>query len=109
MKLTTLKPRIATLNTTRIAEQPRTTIERKRGSAGVKDRNKIKARDFGMCQACKESGRITLGAVVDHKQPLWAGGSDDDSNKWLLCIPCHDEKTKREAAARSRGDAWPFE
>lgn len=84
-------------------------IERKRGSAGVKDRNKIKSRDNGLCQACNEEGRTTIGAVVDHKRPLWAGGSDDDANKWLLCVPCHDAKTKLEAAARARGDAWPLE
>jgi 5-methylcytosine-specific restriction protein A len=109
MKLAMLKPRTATINTLRIAEQPRTTIDRKRGSAGIKDRNKIKQRDCGVCQSCKADGKVTVGAVVDHKRPLWAGGSDDDSNKWLLCIPCHDSKTKMEAVARASGDAWPFE
>jgi 5-methylcytosine-specific restriction endonuclease McrA len=44
-----------------------------------------------------------VGVAVDHKTPLWMGGSDEDSNKELLCQPCHDAKTAREAAARARG------
>lgn len=73
-------------------------VERKRGSAGVKDRDSIKRRDCGMCRHC---GR--LGRVVDHIVPLWAGGSDDESNKQLLCDACHNSKTKREAAQRAGG------
>ena len=78
-------------------------IERKRGSAGVKDRNAIKGRDCGLCQACSRKGKTTLGSVVDHIKPLWDGGSDEAHNKELLCIPCHDEKTKHEATQRARG------
>ncbi|GGY77247.1 hypothetical protein GCM10007388_07530 [Pseudoduganella plicata] len=41
-------------------------VERKRGSAGVKDRNQIKARDCGLCRKCG-----ALGSVVDHIVLLW--------------------------------------
>lgn len=82
---------------------PTAAIERKRGSAGVKGRNSIKSRDCGLCQACRRNGFVTLGAQVDHIIPLWRGGSDEDSNKELLCAPCHDTKTRREAAERARG------
>ena len=78
-------------------------VERKRGSAGVRDRERIRARDCGLCQECKRQGKTTLGAAVDHIIALWKGGSDEDDNKELLCIPCHDAKTASEAAERARG------
>jgi 5-methylcytosine-specific restriction protein A len=87
----------------RLASAPAATVERKRGSAGVRDRNRIRERDCGLCQACKARDKATLGAAVDHKVPLWAGGSDDESNKWLLCTPCHDAKTAEEAKQRASG------
>lgn len=74
------------------------TAERKRGSAGVKDRERIKARDCGMCKNCQRLGRD-----VDHDIPLWAGGSDDESNKQLLCGVCHSAKTELEARQRAAG------
>lgn len=96
----TLKPRLQALSATRvpvlIAQPGR--IERKRGSAGVKDRNEIRERDQHCCRIC---GR--LGTVVDHIVPLADGGSDDPDNKQTLCTPCHDEKTAREAKQRARG------
>ena len=78
------------------------TVERKRGSAGVRDRDRIRARDCGLCQECKRQGKTTLGGPVDHIVPLWKGGSDDDTNKEVLCVPCHDTKTAREARERAR-------
>ena len=81
---------------------PATTIERKRGSAGVKDRNAIKARDHGLCQLCRAQGVVRIGYIVDHRIPLADGGSDEADNKWCLCVPCHDDKTAREATARSK-------
>jgi 5-methylcytosine-specific restriction protein A len=79
------------------------TVERKRGYAGVKDRNRIRERDCGLCQTCKRAGRVTAARIVDHKVPLWAGGSDEDSNKEVICQTCHDAKTAREAAQRAQG------
>jgi 5-methylcytosine-specific restriction protein A len=104
MKLRTLKPRVQVASLSRLQSLPASTVERKRGSAGVRDRQRIKERDCGLCQRCRLDGKVTLGDVVDHKVPLWAGGSDDDANKWLLCNPCHDAKTASEAALRARGE-----
>ncbi|MGV7210489.1 HNH endonuclease [Oxalobacteraceae bacterium A2-2] len=98
-KLTALKPRLQVASTSRI--QPlAATVQRKRGSAGVRDRQSIRERDEGMCQECKRQGRTRLGSAVDHIVPLWQGGSDEDDNKELLCTPCHDAKTAQEAAQR---------
>jgi 5-methylcytosine-specific restriction endonuclease McrA len=103
VKLRTLPPRLKVATTTRLAFAPTATVERKRGSAGVRDRNRIRARAGGLCQACAAKGITTLGAAVDHKVPLWARGSDHESNKWLLCQPCHDAKTAEEARQRAAG------
>ncbi|MDP3512695.1 MAG: HNH endonuclease [Sulfuritalea sp.] len=69
----------------------------------MRDRERIRQRDCGLCQQCRAQGRLTLGDVVDHKKPLWAGGDDSDANKWLLCHQCHDAKTATEAAIRASG------
>jgi len=103
VKLRTLQSRLQPASTTRLASAPAATVERKRGSAGVADRNRIRERDCGLCQMCKAAGKVTLGVAFDHKVPLWAGGSDDDANKWLLCKPHHDEKTAEEARQRAAG------
>lgn len=100
-RLQTLKPRIQVAKSSMQVLTARPgTVERKRGSAGVKDRNKIRERDNGLCQACLALGKVSIGREVDHKVPLWDQGSDEDDNKWLLCIPCHEAKTAAEAKRR---------
>lgn len=106
MKLQQLKPNIrhAGSRVNMLPTQRPETIERKRGSAGVRDRERIRVRDCGLCQECKRQGRTSIGTVVDHIKPLWAGGSDEDDNKELLCqTPCHDAKSAREAKMRAAG------
>jgi 5-methylcytosine-specific restriction protein A len=102
MKLTNLKPRLKVAPSRLKVMAPFQAVAvRKRGSAGVKDRENIKRRDHGICQACWAAGRTAVGTVVDHRKPLWDGGSDEDSNKWLLCNECHDIKTRSEATDRA--------
>jgi 5-methylcytosine-specific restriction protein A len=105
-KLQTLKPRLQAAGSRlpTLAPVRPETVQRKRGWAGVQDRERIRRRDCGLCQECLRQGRTSVGTVVDHKIPLWKGGSDDDSNKELLCqTPCHDAKSAREAKERARG------
>ena len=40
-------------------------------------------------QLARERGAFEL----DHKVPLKRGGSNHESNFWVLCLPCHDGKT----------------
>lgn len=104
MRLTCLKPRVPAANLSRVKLAPiGSQVERKRGAAGVADRERIRRRDNGLCQECARQGRVSVGCDVDHIVPLWDGGSDDDANKELLCRPCHDAKTAREAAQRAAG------
>jgi 5-methylcytosine-specific restriction protein A len=55
-----------------------------------------------MCQECKRQGKVSVGAAVDHIVPLWKVGSDEDTNKELLCHPSHDAKLAREANKRAK-------
>lgn len=106
MKLQQLRTSLPTAasRVTMLPTQRPDTVQRLRGSAGVRDRERIRARDCGLCQECRRQGRTSIGTVVDHIIPLWKGGSDADSNKELLCqVPCHDAKTAREAAERAKG------
>lgn len=98
MKLVTLKARLSTTSMTRALPVAKPAIERKRGSAGVSDREAIRKRDKGLCQVCKRPGYI-----VDHTVPLFEGGSDEDSNKQLICGPCHDAKSAVEEQRRRSG------
>lgn len=93
-RLTCLKPRVAPAPQ-RIKTHTTASI-RKRGRAGVADRERIRRRDLGLCQECLRQGRYTEGAEVDHITALHLGGSDADTSKELLCRACHLAKTKRE-------------
>ena len=68
-------------------------MNRIRGRAGVKQRNRIRARDCGLCQPCRRAGRLALGFEVDHVVALANGGTNDDDNLELTCAQCHRVKT----------------
>lgn len=101
-KLSRLQPAIKPVSLSRLSLAPKPiTIERKRGSAGVLDRIRIRQRDQGLCQECVRQGTPGPGWLVDHIVPLWEGGGDDDDNKQLICKSHHDEKSAVEAKRRA--------
>ena len=61
-------------------------------------RDSILQRDQHLCQPCKATGRFTLATQVDHIVPQAEGGTDDRVNLQGICGPCHEAKTKEEAA-----------
>ena len=79
--------------------------------------NKLRAlilqRDMHLCQMCLAKGRPTPGNQVDHRIPKTKGGTDDPSNLWVLCGPCHEDKTIRDQGKKPRRaisvDGWPVE
>lgn len=78
---------------------------RKRGRAGVEERQRILMEE-PLCRECSKAGRVASATEVDHIVPLSEGGSDDRSNKQALCGPCHSAKSAAErAAARARRSA----
>jgi 5-methylcytosine-specific restriction protein A len=101
MRLTTLKPRLASqrsrLDTLTI--RPDAT-PRRRGREWMEVRAAW-LRANPLCCDCRAEGRIVAGQEVDHVTPLWQGGADDESNFATRCIEHHKAKTAREARDRN--------
>lgn len=55
-----------------------------------------------LCQECKRNGRTALATIRDHVIPLAQGGKDERENTQGLCGPCHDAKSRQEAAEGAR-------
>jgi 5-methylcytosine-specific restriction protein A len=54
-----------------------------------------------LCRPCQAAGVTTASVEVDHIIPRSRGGSSKRSNLQGICIPCHRDKTAREAQAGS--------
>lgn len=97
-QLATLKPGPASLATT--------ATTRTRGSAWQATCARVMRRDGGICCYCRPFGHLTPGAEVDHRRPLWAGGTDAGRNLATTCTDHHRAKTRAEEAARLSGQPW---
>lgn len=103
-KLTMLKPRLLSAMASRISsQQVAAGTPRIRGRQWMKMKTDALVASDHWCVACLAEGRQTIAVEVDHKTPLWRGGSNDQDNLQGLCKDHHDEKTAREAAERARG------
>ncbi len=50
-----------------------------------------------LCRKCRQQGKLTAAAVVDHVIAIADGGAElDQANLQSLCLPCHNEKTRRD-------------
>lgn len=58
----------------------------------------------GRCHICTRQIRAGEKWEVEHPDPLSLGGSDDDADLRVVCIPCHRAKTKRDAADKAKRD-----
>lgn len=78
-------------------------IKRKRGRALQEERERF-MRLQPLCVLClkMDPPRLTKSEQLDHIVALDNGGSDDDSNKQMLCIPCHVAKTERDLGYRRK-------
>lgn len=76
-------------------------------------RDRILRRDCGLCVQCREKGILALASEVDHRVPLFQGGTDDDDNLDSLCDPCHKAKSIAERGFRQKPqigiDGWPVQ
>ena len=64
-------------------------------AAWKKRRLRILDRDGWRCVECGAASRLE----VDHIEPLWEGGLEEDSNLQALCRTCHILKHKRPRSA----------
>jgi len=104
-RLTCLKPRVGAQPKSRLAAAGGAHgHERERnGHKWRQIKHRIMTRDCGMCVLCRVAGRFVLATDCDHRVPVWAGGTDADSNLQSLCGPCHKAKTAAEATERAAG------
>jgi 5-methylcytosine-specific restriction protein A len=93
-KITTLKPRIATIDT---RQGSSVAVERIVGRHLGRIRERIALRAGYQCEIC---GRVTVHGVVDHKVPLFQGGAESDENRQWLCHVCHGKKSQAEEKQR---------
>lgn len=107
-KISTLKPRITTLNiaTCERLQYPTTWQGNNAEKRIFKGRNLQRERDrlFNsnpLCVECEKQGRDTVATIRDHIIPLaeWngTGSPEDRSNIQGLCVSCHNKKTNTEA------------
>jgi 5-methylcytosine-specific restriction enzyme A len=76
-----------------------------------KSRERVFARDNGLCQPCLKRGFVKEGRQCDHVVPKaqaralgWTKAQiEDDSNKQTICDDCHLEKTARESRQQGVG------
>jgi 5-methylcytosine-specific restriction protein A len=108
--LKTLKPRVQTLRPDRIRtlDIKAGATEMERGRAWMAKRQRVALAHGYRCAACGlvlMPGKLADGRSrwqCDHVIPREQGGSNDESNLQPLCTtPCHEEKSAREAQARS--------
>ena len=80
-----------------LATQPRL----RRVTESVKKR--VAASQAWKCAACAEVLQATY--QIDHRQPLWRGGSNEPDNLQALCPNCHAAKTQIEGGSGVAGVA----
>lgn len=71
-------------------------VERLRGRAGQRQRERRLRRTNGLCEMCTAEGITRPADVVDHIRPLALGGSDEDRNTRNLCHQHHDQVTAEQ-------------
>lgn len=110
MALTTLKPKLATLDTSQVK-----TLDTKAGATAMPGgrrwmdtRERVALRYGYQCAACGLTlmpGKLPDGRSrweCDHIIPRDDGGSNEETNLQPLCTtPCHEAKSAAEAKARS--------
>ncbi|WP_151444282.1 HNH endonuclease [Halomonas lysinitropha] len=85
-------------------QQGKNSTERGYGGHWRKLRRVVMQRDGGLCQPCRQAGRITSASAVDHIVPKGEGGTDSHDNLQAICSPCHKAKTQQEATRARQGD-----
>lgn len=96
MKLKTLKPKVASINTSAAKAK---VVQRVKGRPWERLREQVFGRDKWLCQDCLPE-RVTVAHEIDHILPLHKGGGNNLENLQALCIECHKRKSEREMRER---------
>ena len=78
----------------------------KRKSLSRVARTRIFVDNGGMCCICQVPIYPASGEkfIIEHKDPLWLGGADDETNMAPAHERCAIEKTRREAPIKAKND-----
>lgn len=95
MKLKRLPDRLQSIVTRRlpVLETKAGTTPRLYGDTWMKIRQRVLVEGKFACVDC---GLVSMSNQIDHEIPLEQGGSNDESNLKIRCIPCHSAKTIAE-------------
>ena len=101
MEYRSIKPRVAKLAPGRLQKSAVYVARVSRADPRIRER--ILVRDKGLCHCakCLQTGALKLAHQVDHVRPLWAGGTESDSNRCAINVECHKLKTADEARMRA--------
>ena len=94
-------PRIGAKRPVRKAWEGNSAHKRTTGRKLQRERDRLFRAD-PLCVECKKQGRTAIATIRDHKLALAFGGQDTADNTQGLCKPCHDAKSKAEAAEGAR-------
>ena len=64
-------------------------------------RDRVFTRADGRCAICTLQIKGGLRPAIDHKIALCNGGQHAEGNLQLLCVPCHQRKTKTDVGEKS--------
>lgn len=92
-RLTTLQPRVTTLDTRRALAPEGDARIRGRALQRIRDRQ---YRTQPFCVRCLSMGVHRTYTVIDHIVPLGLGGKELPANRRPLCDPCHDIVTAEQ-------------
>lgn len=88
-------------------------IERLRGRALQRQRERVWLRDQGLCARCGLITTFPSGFELDHRVALANEGTNDDSNMQILHHECHEAKTNEDLGYAPKvatgADGWPVE
>ncbi|SDK67682.1 5-methylcytosine-specific restriction enzyme A [Pseudomonas delhiensis] len=99
-RLRTLKPRLQEFKGREVRSLPTPSEKRTTGRKRQEMRLRVWTKAMAFCAGCGRTCDYDSWHM-DHVIPLWKGGDDLESNMQVLCIPCHADKTAKEAAERA--------
>lgn len=104
-RLQMLKPQVQSLPPRLTTPGTVASTTRIRGRARQVIRERILTRDWGICRCldCRRTGALQLADEVEHRLPLWAGGQEEDANRYAIAKDCHRAKSACETRMRATG------
>jgi 5-methylcytosine-specific restriction endonuclease McrA len=88
-------------------------VERLRGRALQRQRERVWLRDQGVCARCGHVTTFPSGFEMDHIVALANGGTNDDANMQILHHECHEAKTNEDLGYTPKVatglDGWPVD